>query len=365
MITDPRGGTSKIGDGPNAEHAVDKRAFVIELSRLARALLIHEPDATESLEVRISQAIDAGIQKVPDCISPQELSDLISIGADAARQQGSRAINIRELLSYSVQPREWLLEEILSQRDLMMIHAWRGLGKSQLALAIAYAVSSGGPCVKWRAPKARPVIYVDGELPVITLQERMTHLISGSDLEPPDPNYLQFITPDIMPDGLVPNLARAEGQAMLDNAIQKQKSELVIVDSISTLCNAGRENEAESWLPIQEYALKLRRRGIAILFIHHDGKGGQQRGTSRREDILDTTIHLVRPSDYNGAEGARFEVHFTKTRGLFGDAVTPFEATMTVRDGRTEWSIKEVDDLHLLRVAELRKDGMSFRDIRR
>ena len=32
-----------------------------------------------------------------------------------------------------------------------------------------------------------------------------------------------------------------------------------------------------------------------VLFVHHSGKGGQQRGTSRREDVLDTVIALRYP----------------------------------------------------------------------
>ena len=350
---------------PNREQpAADKHAFVMELAQLARALLIAEPDATDSLEVRLNQAIDAGIQRVPSGINAAELSDLIAIASDATRESGTRAISIKELLNYQARPREFLLEPILQERDLVMLHAWRGLGKSQLALSIAYSVASGGPCLRWRAPKPRRVLYVDGELPLSTLQERMIHLIAGSDVEPPSSDYLRFITPDIMPDGFVPNLAWPEGQAMLDDEIGKQKSELVIIDSISTLCSgAGRENEAESWLPVQQYALRLRRRGIAVFFVHHDGKGGQQRGTSRREDILDTTIHLTHPSDYSGLQGARFEVHFTKTRGIFGEAVKSFEATMIVRDGRTEWTTRDLEDLHLARVAELMKDKLSVRDI--
>src|SRR3712207_8616616 len=46
-------------------------------------------------------------------------------------------------------------------------------------------------------------------------------------------------------------------------------------------------------------------RSRAVLFIHHQGKGGTQRGTSRKEDVLDTVIALRRPDDYSPAEGAR------------------------------------------------------------
>ena len=95
--------------------------------------------------------------------------------------------------------------------------------------------------------------------------------------------------------------------------------ELAVIDNLSTLCRSGIENEAESWLPIQEWLLGLRRRGMSAMIVHHAGKRGLQRGTSRREDVLDTTIAMRRPKDYEPSEGCRFEVHFEKSRGFTGD----------------------------------------------
>jgi Protein of unknown function (DUF3489) len=63
---------------------------------------------------------------------------------------------------------------------------------------------------------------------------------------------------------------------------------------------------------------RLRRRGISVLIVHHAGKGGQQRGTTRREDVLDTSISLRHPADYSPVEGARFEIHLEKARGVRG-----------------------------------------------
>jgi hypothetical protein len=60
----------------------------------------------------------------------------------------------------------------------------------------------------------------------------------------------------------------------------------------------GRENEAESWLPVQQWALSLRRRGISVLLDHHAGRNGEQRETSKREDVLDTMLTLRHPADY-------------------------------------------------------------------
>src|SRR5690606_22821709 len=114
---------------------------------------------------------------------------------------------------------------------------------------------------------------------------------------------LIFITPDLQ-SGLMPNLSTLEGRLAISKYVNE--CDLVIVDNISTLCHQGKENEAESWIPMQEWALKLRRLGISVLFIHHAGKSGQQRGTSKREDILDTIIKLKHPSDYEANMGACF-----------------------------------------------------------
>jgi hypothetical protein len=74
--------------------------------------------------------------------------------------------------------------------------------------------------------------------------------------------------------------------------------------------------------------LRLRRQGIAVLLVHHAGVNGRQRGTSRREDALDTVIALRHPEDYIPIQGARFEVHFEKLRGMAGEAAAPFEAAI-------------------------------------
>ena len=63
-----------------------------------------------------------------------------------------------------------------------------------------------------------------------------------------------------------------------------------------------------------------RRGGRAMLVVHHANKKGLQRGTNRREDVLDLVMALRQPADWHPSDGARFEIHFEKTRGLKGDA---------------------------------------------
>jgi putative DNA primase/helicase len=106
-------------------------------------------------------------------------------------------------------------------------------------------------------------------------------------------------------------------------------TDLLILDNLSTLCTTGSETASDAWVPMQNWLLKLRRRGISVLLIHHAGVNGRQRGTSRREDALDTVIALRRPEDYSPEQGARFEIHFEKLRNrVEGAGAVPFEASL-------------------------------------
>ena len=44
--------------------------------------------------------------------------------------------------------------------------------------------------------------------------------------------------------------------------------------------------------------------------------------------MLDTVIALRKPPDYQADQGARFEIHFEKSRGFFGPEAEPFEVRL-------------------------------------
>jgi putative DNA primase/helicase len=91
--------------------------------------------------------------------------------------------------------------------------------------------------------------------------------------------------------------------------------------------------------------------------VHHSGKSGEQRGTSRREDVLDTVIGLRRPADYNPNQGARF----MKSRAHFGDAGRPFEASLVATaDGRgLTWTACDLKPGLLEEAAALFRSGVA------
>ena len=271
------------------------------------------------------------------------------------------ALNVVEFLSREIPPREMLLAPILPTQGLLMIYFWRGVGKTHTAIGIAYAVASGGAFLRWKAPSPRRVLYLDGEMPAGVMQERIAAAAEASPTEPPAPDYLRIITPDVQSEGM-PNLATADGREAVEQWLA-DGCELLVIDNISTLCRLGKENESESWEPMQTWLLDLRRRGISVLLVHHAGKGGAQRGTSRREDILDTVLSLKRPDDYEPTEGARFEVHFEKCRGIYGEEASAFEARLETRNEAAFWTMREIEDVKLARAQVLFTEGSTVRDV--
>lgn len=270
--------------------------------------------------------------------------------------------DLHRFLAHELPVREPLLAPWLLTQGLSMIHSWRGVGKTHVALGVAYAVASGSRFLTWRAPTARKVLLVDGEMPAPALQDRLAALVRDNDVEA-GPGMLRILTPDRQPLGIMPDLSTVEGQLALDKVVERD-TDLIVLDNLSALCRTGKENEAESWLSVATWALKQRAAGRSVLFIHHSGKGGLQRGTSRREDLLDIVIGLRRPADYLPQDGAVFEIHYEKARHLSGNDVAAIEAKLEENEAASPaWTWRPVEQSTQDRVVALANEGLSQKEI--
>lgn len=281
--------------------------------------------------------------------------------ASTIRQSEKRklvVVSAADLQKMKTKRPESILSPWLCSQSLSMIYSWRGTGKTWVALNIAYAVATGGSFLRWKAEQPIKVLYIDGEMPAYSLKERLEKIAGVM----PHPEILRILTPDFQPSG-IPDLSNGQGQEEFESVIEAD-TKLIIVDNISALCRTGKENESESWMPVQEWALRMRAKGISVLFIHHAGKGGGQRGSSKREDILDTVINLKRPMDYKQDQGACFEVHFEKARHIHGDETNPFLARLeTDPNERSIWTMKDLEGSNYEKVIELTGAGLKQAEI--
>ncbi len=254
-----------------------------------------------------------------------------------------------ELITADLPQREPILDPILSTKSLALLYGPRGLGKTFVALGIAWAAATGESFLGWRASRPHRVLYIDGEMAAVDMKQRL--LMFGS-----APPTLEFMILDLQ-RSLPHDLGYLEGQLALMRSWGEP--ELVVFDNLSSLAGF-RRSDPDCWNDLQRFLLIQRQFNRAMLLVHHANKKGLQRGTNRREDVLDLVMALRRPADYQPKDGARFELHFEKARGLYGDAVEPIECKLeTDLHGPARWDVRPVHLGELERVAALLQAGLN------
>jgi putative DNA primase/helicase len=179
------------------------------------------------------------------------------------------------------------------------------------------------------------VLYLDGEMSIQDMRYRARQLNMGQNCK--QPVYLYS-------DAYANNLGLPRANLLNENWRKEMKSILIgkgiklwIVDNIASLAPGINENVKDEWDPINEYLLTLRFAGIASILLHHVGKAGGQRGTSAREDNIDTSIILKQPDDYETEDGCRFVMSFKKNRVICGDHFLLADQEFQYADGQWTW----------------------------
>lgn len=240
------------------------------------------------------------IQKV-ESIPPKKKMTLDDIIIDTGKFS---EINISERQAY-LSP--WLKEDSIN-----LISGWRGSGKTWLALSILDSVTRGTDFGPWKCLKSVPCLFLDGEMTVYDDLERIRDLKLNTNREMP----FYFYSDAYANHFGIPraHLANTKWRELMKGILSARNIKLWVIDNLASLASGLDENSKRDWDPVNQWLLELRFAGISTMMLHHLGKSGAQRGTSAREDNLDTSIILKHPSDYTPEDGARFIVHFAKAR---------------------------------------------------
>ncbi len=142
---------------------------------------------------------------------------------------------------------------------------------------------------------------------------------------------------------------------------------MIVIDNVASAAPGVDENAKAEWDEINQWLLRLRKKGLTVILIHHAGWTDEHsRGTSAREDNLDVVIRLRQPADYNPADGARFIVNFTKCRvhtedkSLLDDYEFKLEMTIS---GYYEWSHSRVSVSKKNTIQNMLRDGLEPSEI--
>lgn len=242
-------------------------------------------------------------------------------------------VTATELLGNKYPPQRWLVDGVLPHPSLGELFADRGAGKTWAALSLAIAVAKGE---RWlRADQAvgtpRKVLYIDGEMPEDELQVRV-RMLSGGEVP-----GLALMCLGGRKDR--PNYGISVQWERLIELMEEEGYELVVLDNWSSLVRGVDENSNDETREVMDGPIMLRNNGYSVLWVHHTGKAGTQRGASAREDALDYVVELEaqgRPGDV-----VKFRAGLGKSRRR----VTwhePFTVELGENgDGRAVWLLAE------------------------
>lgn len=268
-------------------------------------------------------------------------------------KQNLKGMDADSFSRLSLPERKALLKPIIMEASINMVYAPRGLGKTFFALSCSVAMAKGVPFIKYQPDRKASVLYLDGEMQATIMQERL-RLLSGEAV----PSNFYICTPDFQEIDTTPDLATAQGQIQVNELIEEVNADVIVIDNISTFMRSGNENDADSWSMVQPWLVKHRSKGRAILLIHHSNKSGDQRGTNKKEDVMDTVISLKRPDDYvQGEERTRILIQLTKARHIFGEDAEDVEAELYTDENCAKWNWSKAES-NYDRAVMLLKEGI-------
>jgi hypothetical protein len=262
-----------------------------------------------------------------------------------------------DLLANPIAEREHLLEPLIREGESMMLWAAPGVGKTMAALSMALAIAGGGKFLGWKAPKARRVLYVDGEMHMGDLQSRLGSLVKavpGIDLEAAGGNLTLLARQAQDPEAEFPDLATKEGQEFVFKKATLGNFALVILDNFSVLADVDDENDAAAMSPVLQFLMKMKQGNVATILLHHSSKGGDNyRGSSKLATTFEVIAGLVAAKGVESRHSSAFDLAFGKFRGKRNETIQETTAWL-IEDSRgaLEWQWKASEDGQLRKLVD-------------
>jgi hypothetical protein len=188
---------------------------------------------------------------------------------------------------------DWIAKPLIARARQTALFAGAKTGKSWLTLNVVAALATGKPILGHPPVAHVHVLYLDYEMVVADLYERLEQF---GYTEEDDLSHLHYA---LIPS--LPPLNTAEGASAIMRLCELTKAEVVVIDTTGRAIE-GEENSADSY---REFArttgLALKRAGIACVRTDHAGKDGGkkhgQRGSSAKNDDVDIVYRLDKTDD--------------------------------------------------------------------
>ncbi|OGZ65187.1 MAG: hypothetical protein A3C50_03000 [Candidatus Staskawiczbacteria bacterium RIFCSPHIGHO2_02_FULL_43_16] len=169
-----------------------------------------------------------------------------------------------DLLAMNIPPITWHIESLFEKSTLNMIAAPSHQYKSMLVLRMALSVAHGFPLFNHFETLKSNVLIVSEEDGMPLLKHRYEMLLQDGE----KPGGIYFI----IQSGKKINEKWAEEILKYTTANNIQ---FVILDSLRAL-HTKKENDSDEMQSVMDVLLSLARKGLTVLFVHHNGKGQKE-----------------------------------------------------------------------------------------
>jgi len=220
-------------------------------------------------------------------------------------------VGFKSLLEMTLPELEYSIEPLLTTGGTGEIYGWRGSGKSLVSTQLALDLAAGRPTIfpgdggpAWPISRQYRVLYVYGEMHGSMIKSRARDLAEGCGYTIPDDEFFGTMCKDFQ-KAWRPNISTPRNRKIVEERLLSGGYEGVIFDNISTLWPTSQENEGDRTAVLTEWFIDLNQHGIWVIYLHHSGKSGEQRGSSEKEDMLDFVLKLKTPQNYRRKEGLR------------------------------------------------------------
>jgi hypothetical protein len=201
------------------------------------------------------------------------------------------------------------------------VFAYRGLGKSMFVGSLIRILVKGGEFLGFTSTGGYRVLLVDGELPEKLLQSRLRALVGSR-----TSGLFRVRSLAQAPKSHMPALANPAVQDEFISNLKSWRPDIIIFDTRTAVFKHDTNDQAQL-LAVNEFLIRLRAQGFAVVLTHHAGKNGTQRGRTDNDDITDLIIQLKQRPGWTPGSGLEFSLAFEKVR--YGDHLEGFDAKWT------------------------------------
>ena len=230
-----------------------------------------------------------------------------------------KAQHIASLLRQPVP--SWVIAPFARHKTLTMISAPQSSGKSALLMHLGLMASGGAAFLDYPPPStARKVLFIGLDAPSYDYAAIARKLLTSLKVQPHDLDFWFTSSPiDILSPSFASLIEEVTTQEFVPSDeggdVEHWLPELVIIDAFRCIHKAD-ENDSRDMSKVMSALRLLSEAGPAIIFAHHETKGGDSAGTARGSTVIPASVdmHLaLRSRKHQG--GLKIKGQWRKGRG--------------------------------------------------